>query len=318
MANSKRTKQTINIEAELVRAPRRLKTPEYKRWHFQKRIKYPGPKLISSWQIFRRSLVPLRENKKLYAGILAVYVVLSLLLVRGFSNSAQLSNAKVGLTNSHKSVVTTSTTLVGNLFGSSSSNGAVGSTYRSLLFLLMSLVIIWALRQTFNKDSESVSIKAAFYESTGQLVPFILVLLVISLQFIPMVIGTGIYGAVIRTGLAISGPEKLLWSTVLFLFSLASLYMLTASLFAIYIVTLTGVKPLQALRSAKQLVRLRRWTVMRKILFLPVILFVLLGIIMLPIVLLLTGVAEWIFFIFGLAMLIFGHSYLYALYRELM
>jgi hypothetical protein len=94
--------------------------------------------------------------------------------------------------------------------------------------------------------------------------------------------------------------------------------MLASSLFALYIVTLPGMTPIRALRSARGLVRYRRWTVIRKILWLPLLLLLVAAVIMLPIIIWLTAVAQWVFFILSMFALLAVHSYMYALYRELL
>lgn len=94
--------------------------------------------------------------------------------------------------------------------------------------------------------------------------------------------------------------------------------MISSSIFALYVVTLPEMTPIRALRSAKGLVQFRRWTVMRKILFLPFIICVVGIIIMLPVILLLTPAAEVIFLLLTALVLPVIHSYVYSLYRELL
>ena len=109
-----------------------------------------------------------------------------------------------------------------------------------------------------------------------------------------------------------------MWGILLFLFVLLSLYMITSSIFALYIVTLPDMTPMQALRSARNLVRFRRWTVMRKVLFLPLSLVVIGGLLLIPIIIFLTPIAEWVYFGLTMMSLAFIHSYIYTLYRELL
>ena len=75
--------------------------------------------------------------------------------------------------------------------------------------------------------------------------------------------------------------------------------------------------PIKALRSAKELVKGRRWLVLRKVLCLPIILITVAGIIMLPIIIIITPLAQYIFFILTMISLTAIHAYLYTLYREL-
>ena len=318
MAKTKIKAPIKQTEAQVAKGPRRLKPQQYQRGRLQKRIKHPGPKLAGSFRLFKHSLGVLRRNKKLFGGILAIYALLSLVLVKGFTSSSNLNLAKAALGNTRGGSLSDSTALLGNLFSTSGASNPGASAYQSILFIIFSLAIIWALRQVYAKDPKGVRFKPVFYQSMGPLIPFLLVLGVITLQFIPLAVGTSIVALVVRNGIAVSGLEKSLWFALLFMFCLWTFYMLASSIFALYIVTLPDVTPMQALRSAKELVRFRRWTVMRKMLFLPVILFVLTCLIMLPVVMFWTGAAEWVLFVLGLALVIVGHTYFYNLYREMM
>ncbi len=53
---------------------------------------------------------------------------------------------------------------------------------------------------------------------------------------------------------------------IFFLLAMLTLIYVKSSLFALYIVTLPDMTPMKALRSARELARYRRWTVLRKIL----------------------------------------------------
>jgi hypothetical protein len=145
-----------------------------------------------------------------------------------------------------------------------------------------------------------------------------LVLLIVSLQLLPLLIGSSLYSLVITNGIAVNALEKGLWLVFFLALALWTLYMISASLFALYIVTLPEMTPLKALRSARELVRGRRWTVLRKILYLPLLLLVVAAIIMVPIIIWLTALAQWVFFLLTMFSLIAIHTYMYNLYRELL
>jgi hypothetical protein len=161
-------------------------------------------------------------------------------------------------------------------------------------------------------------VRDTYYRGMYPLVPFILVLMVIALQLVPLLVGSTVYSLVINNGIAVLFIEKLLWALLYALLALLSLYMISSSLFALYIVTLPDMTPLKALRSARELVRYRRWTVLRKVLCLPLILLVAAAIIMLPIIVWLTPLAKWIFFLLTMSSLVAVHAYMYTLYRELL
>jgi hypothetical protein len=143
-------------------------------------------------------------------------------------------------------------------------------------------------------------------------------MLVIGLQLLPLVIGASLYSGVINNGIALYTAEKLAWALLCGLLGLLTLYMISSSIFALYIVTLQDMSPLQALRSARGLVRYRRWVVLRKLLCLPIILLIVAAILMLPIILVVTPLAPWIFFILTMFSLAAVHAYMYTLYRELL
>jgi hypothetical protein len=94
--------------------------------------------------------------------------------------------------------------------------------------------------------------------------------------------------------------------------------MLCSSLFALYIVCLQGTDPMAALRAARELVRYRRWTILRKIIFLPLALLVCGAALTIPAIFLITPVAGVVFFVLSMIGLTVAHCYMYRLYRELL
>lgn len=277
------------------------------------------PKVPSVWQLTKQSAHLLWSQKRLFAGITVVYGVLNVILAQGLAGSstaalkAQLSQAASG----HFSGLGSSLLVFGSLLTSAGSNatGAAGA-YQLFLGLIVSLATIWALRQVVL--GRQLRIRDAYYKGMSPLIPFVLVLLLIGVQLLPMALGSSIYAIVMSQGIAVQVYEKIIWATVFGLLSLWSLYMLSASVFGLYIVTLPDMTPIKALRSAKQLVRGRRWTVLRKLLFLPLLLLLLAAIIMLPFIILLTTLATYVFFILTTFSLVAVHGYLYNLYRELL
>jgi hypothetical protein len=300
--------------------PRRLKRPNYKTFRRSKRIKHPGSKIPGSFRLLAKSIQMPKQHWKLFLGITVVYGLLTIILVRGLGGSLNLAELKTTLRagfGGQFASLTTGLALFSYLIGSAgSSTSAAGGVYQTLLVIIMSLAIIWALRQVMAEAK--VRIRDAFYKGMYPLIPFTLVLLVIGLQLLPLLVGSWLYSTVVTNGIAVNTPEKLMWALLFFLLALLSLYMLCSSLFALYIVTLPDMTPLKALRSARQLVLHRRWTVLRKILFLPVAILVLAAVIMVPLIIFLTPLAEWVFFLLTMFVLVVIHGYMYTLYRELL
>lgn len=275
--------------------------------------------LPSAWQIFKQSNLHLKDHKRLFGLISLIYLGLTMLLVRGFGITTDLSLAKQAfeeLLNGAGNGFTSSLAIFGYLVGTNSPNSEVATLYQSIILILLSLATIWALRQTHAK--EKISLQDTFYKSTYPLVQFLLVLIVIGIQFIPFILGNFLFSATVGSNVAITVLEKVVWSIVSFLLVLLTVYFVSSSIFALYIVTLPDMTPLHALRSAKKLVKYRRWAVIRKLIFLPFILLVVLAVIMLPTIMFLTPISEVVFLILLSSVLVVSHSYVYSLYRELL
>ncbi len=278
------------------------------------------PKLPSVWALTKSASETLWQNKKIFIGITLVYGLLNLILVQGLAATTDVASLKdqlnqvfVGDFGSLASSFSIFVVLVGSAGnGSSETAGA----YQLFLALTASLAIIWALRQIL--AGTQFRVRDAYYRGMYPLIPFILVLLIIGLQLLPLVIGSGLYSLVVSNGIAVQAVEQLLWLVLFLALAMVSFYMISSSIFALYIVTLADMTPMKALRSAKELVRSRRWAVMRKLLCLPLILLIVAAVIMLPIIIVLTPVAQWIFFLLTMFSLVAVHTYIYTLYRELL
>lgn len=300
--------------------PRKIKQPTYKSLRLSKKIKHESSYQISStFKIFKMSVKVIISNWKIFLGIILIYGLLTIILVRGTS-SINLSELKNGLTDAlggSYNNLSTATTLIGYLVSSSgTSSSAVGSLYQTILMIIVSLAIIWALRQVL--ANATIRVRDSFYNGMYPLIQFVLVLFVIGLQLVPLLSGAWLFSTIVSNGIAITLIEQLIWGLLFFFATLLSFYMVSSSLFAIYIVTLPEMTPMKALRSARQLVLNRRWTVLRKILFLPIILLIVVGIIMIPFVLYWTAIAVWVFFVISMSTLVIVHAYMYTLYRELL
>jgi hypothetical protein len=272
--------------------------------------------LPSAYKITKIAAHTLWSHKRLFAGITFVYALLNIVLVQGMSSSQDISFVKDALTGGSESVwasLGTFTLLIGSGGNSSSPQTA---PYQLMLFLIGSLAVIWTLRQLM--AGKKLRVKDAYYKGVYPLVPFTLVLFVIGLELIPALLGSYLYGTVMSGGIAILAIQKLMWVLLYLLLIWLSLYLISSSMFAVYVVTLPGMEPIKALRSAKELVRYRRWTVLRKVAFLPVVLLIVASVVMVPIIIWLTPLARWVFFALTMCMLPAAHAYMYALYRELL
>ncbi|HSX07641.1 MAG TPA: hypothetical protein VLG11_02000 [Candidatus Saccharimonadales bacterium] len=299
--------------------PRQLRLPNYSLLRLRRRHRPPVAKIPNAFRLFGRACKILAQQHRLFVGIVLVYSVLNFVFVAGFNvGGTDIASVKAALTGGHPGGWNFSlgTSLFAYLIGNSSSSTATTSAYQVLFVLISSLALIWALRQVY--AGNKVRVRDAFYFGVAPLTIFTLVGLAISVQLVPLIFGAVLYATAIGPGVALHTIELIGWTTLSILLACISIYLVCSSLFALYISTLPDMTPLKALRSARQLVRYRRLSVLRKVLFIPVTLFVIMAAIMLPIIWFATPVAPWAFFFVAMLDLALFHSYMYALYRALL
>lgn len=265
--------------------------------------------------ISKKSLSLLWRHKGVFLGIVAIYTALNIFLVRGLSGVVNLAPFKEIVTGGNLQQGIDLFAVLLQSSSNSSSSDAMG-VIQACIFIVTSLAIIWTLRQVM--IGERVRVRDGFYRGMYPLVPVILVIVVILLEFLPLIIGSFIYSLIISNGIATNFVELIPWGILYFIGLLTTLYLLTTSIIAAYIVTLPDMTPLKALRSAKELVIYRRWSVLRKLVFLPFALVILTIAIMLPLLLWLTPLAPWVFFGMSMLSIAVVHAYIYTLYRELL
>ncbi|HSX17018.1 MAG TPA: hypothetical protein VLH86_02860 [Patescibacteria group bacterium] len=304
----------------VVSGARRLKRPKYTPLHVGKKVKVPVRRLPNVFKLTKAAASVLWQHKKLFIGITLIYGLLNLVLVQGLASNTDVTSLKNTLNQvftGHFKDLASGLSVFAVLVGSAGNGSSqTAGAYQVFLVLVTSLAVIWALRQVL--AGSAVRIRDAYYRGLYPLVPFILVLCVIGLQLLPLIVGTSLYSIVINNGIAVHAIEKVIWALAAIGLSLLSLYWVCSSVFALYIVTLPDMTPMKALRSARELVRYRRLQVVRKVLWLPLLLLVVAAIIMLPIIIWLTPVAQWVFFILTMFAVAAVHAYMYGLYRELL
>lgn len=270
--------------------------------------------LPGSFRLVRKSFETIVRSWRTLGGILLVYLVLNIIFASGINIvTGTIDGIKLDLNGSHSlgNAVNSFAGLIGN---SGISYSSADSTITVFLLILESLVIIWALRHIL--AGKKISIKQAYYSASSSLVQFLLVLIVLTLQLLPLLFGALIFSVV--SGISGSGPAPFLAGLVGLALAGWSAYMLSGTIFALYIVTLPETQPLDALRSAGRLVRFRRWAVIRKIVFLPIFVTLAVAVIIIPLIVLSPWLAAPLFYALGMVSLLFIHAYLYSLYRGLL
>ncbi|MGI0134806.1 MAG: hypothetical protein ACREBW_07615, partial [Candidatus Micrarchaeaceae archaeon] len=265
------------------------------------------------------ALLGLWRQRWLFLGIGGMYIALYLVFVHGLGNTTDTQSVRqqlsAGIAGNSGQLFRGVGSFATLLAGSNGSATDAGSVYQVLLGLITSLAVIWSVRQV--SGNGKATIRGAFYKGSAPLVPFILVLALLLVELVPLLVGGGLYNMAVTYGIAVNPVEQWLWGLLFFVLAIISLYMLCYSVFAIYIVTLPDMKPIEAVRKSWRLVQYRLLPVIRKLLFLLIIFTVVGCLVVLPAVLFVPVIAQWILLAMSVVGLIVLHAYLYTLYKEL-
>ncbi|HEX5797223.1 MAG TPA: hypothetical protein VFX86_02430 [Candidatus Saccharimonadales bacterium] len=300
--------------------PRTRKERSYKSFRLSKKIKpaqkKPLPGII---RLCKLATIPFKKNKKLFLGIMSVYFILTAIFVSGISTLPGFVEVKDNieqLIGGEITGIASTLTLFTYALSSSGGTGASSTNYQIFISLIVSLAVIWSIRQVL--AGEKIGVRQAFYQGIYPLVPFLLVLFVIGLQLIPFLIGSFLLSTVLANQIAISAMEQALWWVVFILLSTLSFYMVVSSVFALYISTLPDMTPIKALRSARGLVPHRRFGIALRIAGLPMVLIVLYAFVLIPLIYIIPVLVIPAFLALNSFSIFFVHSYLYNLYRNLL
>lgn len=275
-------------------------------------------KLPHAYQIAFRSLRIMWSNRLLLGGIAAIYGVLYLAFGQALTSlsGANLSGAFTRAFNGHPGSLFSGFNLFVLLIGSGGSNASSSANaYRTFLFLAVSLAVIYVLRTVMSGGT--TKFRDAFYKGMYPLIPFILVIVWLAVEFIPLVVAGFLYSLSQNAGVAVNLFDNIILDIVFLLIASVSFYFVTSGVFAAYIVTLPDMTPMKAIRSARTIVKKRRLVVFAKLAFLPAFVLVIGAILMVPFILLMKPVISIVFIILSLIFFEFMHTYLYSLYREL-
>ena len=274
----------------------------------------------SAFKLFMNSMRLLAGHWEVFGGLLAIFAILNLLLVGGLTGASELQGAKDNLDNTANGPFSKLSTGL-NLFtflvasGTGTTAAGVANAYQILALIVISLAIIWACRQLY--AGKAVRVRDGFYQGMSPLITSILVLLVASLQLLPMLLGLFLYDSLISGGVLTVAWEQAIIALVSVGLIALSIYWVLATVFALYIVTLPGMTPLAAISSARSIVRFRRGLILRKLLFLLIALVVPAAIILVPVSIYVTIAAVPVYFMLTVVAIGVIHAYLYNLYRAL-
>jgi hypothetical protein len=262
----------------------------------------------------------MKSDYRYFIAMTVMYAVLTVIFVRGLGSVLDVREAKDAIaefTNGSWGNVAITASLFGLLLGTAGSIGtASGSVYQSLLLILVALATVWGLRQM--RAGYQVTVRQSFYQGLYPFAVFVCVLAVVGLQLIPLGVGAWLYGALIGGGVLVGALERLGAVLMFAILAASSVYMISSSMFALLISTLPGMTPMAALKNARQLVGGRRIHIAARLLALVIVTPVLSALLVLPFIVILPMVAEWVFFAITMFGTILVVVYMYVLYRELL
>ncbi|MDB5177001.1 MAG: conserved rane protein of unknown function [Candidatus Saccharibacteria bacterium] len=320
---------TTKVKKLLARRPHRsfrlTKRRDYKR-----SFTLPG-----YWSFTNVVRATLWKNWKLFGGLALVYIILSI-IISGIGAQDSYANLSSALQQTSGDLFKGNFGSVGQagllLFtsvttGLSPNLTQAQSVLGGLVFFYAWLASIWLLRNTLAGNKPRL--RDGLYNSGSPILATIAVGLIVVLQLLPASIAVIIYSAAETSGLLEGGVSAMLvWSSVILL-GLLSLYWITSSFIALVIVTLPGMYPMQAIRTAGDLVVGRRTRVLFRLAWLILIIALAWIIIIIPIILFdswlkqIVPAISWLPLVplsimaLGSITLIFTTSYIYLLYRRI-
>lgn len=192
--------------------------------------------------------------------------------------------------------------------------------------LLMWLTTVWLLRAYL--AGKKPRLRDALYSAGSPIVATFLILVVLLIQLIPLALAALAFGAASSTGLIYEGVEAMVFWVVEILLLVMSMYWFASTFFALVVVTLPGMYPMQALKTGGDLVIGRRLRIFLRFIWLFVLTFIAWIIVMIPVILFDTWLKEvweaisWLPLVpicfLGVASLslLWVCSYTYLLYRK--
>jgi hypothetical protein len=301
-----------------------------KRRDYKRSFKLPG-----YWSFTNLVRSTLWKNWKLFGGLAVVYIFATI-IISGLGAQEAYTNLSTGLQQASGDLFKGNFGTVGQAgllllttvtTGLSPSLTQAQSILGGLTFFFAWLATIWLLRNTLAGNKPRL--RDGLYNSGSPVLATVAVGLIIALQLLPASIAIIIYSAAQTSGLLEGGVSAMLvWSSVILLV-LLSVYWITSSFIAMVIVTLPGMYPMQAIRTAGDLVVGRRTRVLLRLLWLLFIVVMTWIILVIPIILFdawlkqVLPAINWLPLVpltiisLSSVTLIFVTGYIYLLYRRI-
>lgn len=302
-----------------------------RRRDYKRSLKLPG-----YWSFTNYVRATLWKHKRLFGSLILVYIAASI-IISGFG--AQESYAEVSdllksssgdlFKGNFGPVTQAGLLLIATVSGSGGGTELTDAQkiFGGLAFFFAWLATIWLLRNAL--AGHKPKLRDGLYNSGSPVLATLLVAFIMVVQLLPASIAVYVYIAAQTSGLLDSGVSAMLvWVGVLLL-GLLSLYWITSSFIAMIVVTLPGMYPMVAIRTAGDLVVGRRLRVLFRLVWLLFIVVLFWALIVIPIILFdswiksVLPIINWLPIVpltvisMGSLTLIYVSSYIYLLYRRI-
>lgn len=257
-----------------------------RRRDYKRSLKLPG-----YWSFTNRVRAMLWRNKKLFGGLMLAYFLLAL-AVGGFGQQEAYVNLSDTLSSTGGEIFDGNWGQVGQagiLLATAVTTGLTPNVTQAqsvlggLIVFFTWLATVWALRNVM--ADRKVRVRDAIYSSGAPVVSTVVVGFVLVIQLLPLAIAVLVYNAAIYSGLIAGGVEEMLLWMALFLLGILSLYWITSTIIALVVVTLPGMYPFQAIRTAGDLVIGRRLRILLRLVWIVLLTIVIWLVTVIPIIL---------------------------------
>ena len=333
LANIKVVSSSIsNVQNLLARRPHRSFRRTYRRDYIRS-MELPG-----YWSFTNSIRALLWKNRKIFAYVTVIYIILTVVLISFASEDTYmqlrdtLNTTGEGTFDGFWGEVGKASLILAAGVTGSLNNAELGSQTQSQIYaviigLLAWLTTVWLLRAIL--AGRKPKMRDGLYNAGAPIVPTFLVSLVVILQLLPLALAIFAYNSAVVSGLLEGGVEAMMFWSVAALLVILSLYWITSTLLALVIVTLPGMYPMRALRTAGDLVIGRRVRILLRLLWLGFTIIAAWAIIVIPIILLdgwMKSAWDWIWWLplvpitlllMSSVTVIWTASYVYLLYRRI-
>ncbi|NCQ54101.1 hypothetical protein COV88_03445 [Candidatus Saccharibacteria bacterium CG11_big_fil_rev_8_21_14_0_20_41_19] len=317
------------ITSYLDRRPHRSFRPTRRR-DYNRSLNLPG-----YWAFTAHVNKTLWSNRKIFILLAVTYAILTVLLV-GIASQDMYATLTDTLRTTGTNVFTGDWGEMGraSLLFAATVTGSITQTltetqqiYSGLLGLLAWLTSVWLLRNIL--AGHKVKLRDGLYSAGSPLLSTFLVTLLLLVQMLPFALALIGYSAATATGLlAAGGIESMLFWIAAALLTVTSLYLMTSTVFALIIVTIPGMYPLTAIKTAGDLVIGRRLRILKRLIWASLYVSVIWILIMIPIILIdlwikgLWSTISWVptipivMLALSSSTIVWVSSYVYLLYRK--